>query len=270
MTAPINASTSSFQNHKISIEDFELNVSYTALDNSAATIVYLHDSLGCVSLWRDFPQQLGATVHANALLYDRRGYGLSSPFGDTARQTDYMEKEAEQLIMLLDQCGIEHPVLFGHSDGGTIALLAAAKYPQRFKAVITEGAHVFVEEITIDGILRAKEQYTMGLKGRLEKYHGDKTQALFEAWTETWLSAAYRDWNIEHFLPQIQCPVLVIQGTEDEYGSIEQVESIVRHTSGPAESFMIVNAGHTPHKQSEHWVIDRCYTFLDKQGLINP
>jgi pimeloyl-ACP methyl ester carboxylesterase len=259
---------SSFHNRKISIGDFDLNASYLASDGYSGTIVYLHDSLGCISLWRDFPQRLGNTVQANSFIYDRRGYGLSSPFDGTARQTDYMEKEAEQLIVLLDQCGIEHPVLFGHSDGGTIALLAAAKYPQRIKAVITEGAHVFVEEITLDGIVRAKEQYTMGLKERLEKYHGHKTQALFEAWTETWLSDAYRDWNIEHFLPQIQCPVLVIQGTEDEYGSTEQVASIVRHTSGPAESCMIQNAGHSPHKQSEHWVIDRCYTFLDKHSLI--
>ncbi len=259
---------SSFQNQKITIEDFELNATYQASGDNNTTIVYLHDSLGCISLWRDFPHHLSTTVRASTFIYDRRGYGLSSPFDSLARQTDYMEREAELLVKLLEQCGIERPILFGHSDGGTIALLAAAKYPQHFKAVITEGAHVFVEDITLDGILRAKEQYKMGLKERLEKYHGDKTEALFAAWTETWLSTAYRDWNIEHFLQQVQCPVLVIQGTEDEYGSIEQVDAIVRHTSGPAESCMIVNAGHTPHKQSEHWVIDRCYSFLDKHGLI--
>ncbi len=124
-----------------------------------------------------------------------------------------MEKEADVLADLLERCAIKAPILFGHSDGGTIALLAAAKYPASFKAVITEGAHVFVEDITIDGIERAEEQFAVtDLPGRLARYHGDKTQAVFEAWTRTWLADFYRDWNIEHCLPQISCPVFVIQG----------------------------------------------------------
>lgn len=257
-----------FNNRKISIRDFELNVTYTGSGTNAQTIVFLHDSLGCISLWRDFPGKLGSYTSTNAFTYDRRGYGLSSSLSNEPRQVDYMETEADILIELLDKCGIEKPVLFGHSDGGTIALLTAAKYPERVKAIITEGAHVFVEEITLDGIERAIEQYDMGLKERLEKYHGANTQALFDAWTGTWLSAAYRDWNIEHFLPQIQCPVLAIQGTEDEYGSMAQVASIVQHTSGPAEPCMIVNAGHSPHKQSELWVIEHSCIFLDKYRLI--
>ncbi len=257
----------SLRNQKINIRDFELNVSYQGTKETTETIVFLHDSLGCISLWRDFPEKLGNTLHYGYMSYDRRGYGLSAPFGDEPRQTDYMETEADVLIELLAQSGIDKPILFGHSDGGTIALLAAAKYPDKIKAVITQGAHVFVEDITLDGIERAKEQYHAGLKERLEKYHDAKTQALFEAWTETWLSEVYRNWNIEHFLPQIQCPVLVIQGSEDEYGSADQVQAIVQQTSGPAEACMIINAGHSPHKQSERWVIDCCYTFLEKHGL---
>lgn len=261
-----------YENKKINIRDFEVNVTYETRENSKGTIVFLHDSLGSVSLWRQFPSMLGAAINHDVLLFDRRGYGLASPFPEGyQRQTDYMETEAELLIELLETCAVHHPILFGHSDGGTIALLAAAKYPQQIKAVITEGAHVFVEDLTLDGIERAQEQFSStSLKERLEKYHGDKTQSMFEAWTGTWLSAAYRDWNIEHFLPQIVCPVLVIQGAEDEYGTLAQVDAIVGQVSGPAERCIVVNAGHSPHKQSELWLIERCYTFLEQQGCLGP
>ncbi|RYZ30854.1 MAG: alpha/beta hydrolase, partial [Sphingobacteriales bacterium] len=199
----------------------------------------------------------------HALIYDRLGYGKSSPFAEDERPVNYLEAEVDILMEVLDKCGIDNPILYGHSDGGTIALLAAAMYPESIKAVITEGAHVFVEEETLEGILQAKEKYrTTNLKERLEKYHGDKTQAMFEAWTETWLSPEYRDWNIEHVLPQITCPVLAIQGIEDEYGTLAQVQAIVNQVSGPAETYMVVNAGHSPHKQSEIWVINQCCDFL--------
>ena len=251
------------------MEELKINIVQHKAQDSTDTFVFLHDSLGCVALWRDFPQKMAAAAHANAFVYDRLGYGSSAPFASSFRQVNYMETEADLLINILDKYSITNPILFGHSDGGTIALLAAAKYPDKIKAVITEGAHVFVEEETLDGILQAKEQYkTTNLKERLEKYHGAKTQALFDAWTETWLSQAYRDWNIEHFLPQITCPVLVIQGVEDEYGTIAQVQSIVNQVSGPAEMYMVVNAGHSPHKQSELWVINQCCAFLEKHKLM--
>lgn len=243
-----------------------INVVQHAVVNAAdSTIVFLHDSLGCISLWRDFPVKLARAAGSNALIYDRLGYGKSSPFADEPRQVNYMESEVDVLMEVLDKCMVENPILFGHSDGGTIALLAAAMYPESIRAVITEGAHVFVEDETLDGILRAKEQFrTTNLRQRLEKYHGDKTQALFDAWTETWLSPEYRNWNIEHFLPQITCPVLAIQGIEDEYGTLAQVQSIANQVSGPAETYMVVNAGHSPHKQSELWVINQCCDFLDR------
>jgi pimeloyl-ACP methyl ester carboxylesterase len=237
---------------------------------STNTIVFLHDSLGCVTLWRDFPQKMAEASHADAFVYDRLGYGNSAPFPSSdPRQVNYMETEADLLITLLDKYNISNPILFGHSDGGTIALLAAAKWPDKIKAVITEGAHVFVEEETLEGILQTKEQYrTTNLKERLEKYHGVKTQALFNAWTETWLSPAFRNWNIEHFLPQITCPVLAIQGVEDEFGTLAQVQSIVNQVSGQADMYMVVNAGHSPHKQSELWVINQCCSFLEKHKLL--
>jgi pimeloyl-ACP methyl ester carboxylesterase len=251
------------------MEEPNINIVQYKLSGSSATIVFLHDSLGCVALWRDFPQKMAEAANADAFIYDRLGYGNSAPFLSEQREVNYMETEADLLMTILDKYNITNPILFGHSHGGTIALLAAAKYPAKIKAVITEGAHVFVEEETLDGIIQAKEQYrTTNLKERLEKYHGTKTQALFEAWTETWLSPAYRNWNIEEFLPQITCPVLAVQGVEDEYGTLAQVQSIVNQVSGPAEMYMVVNAGHSPHKQSELWVINQCCSFLKKHELM--
>ncbi|WP_118975374.1 alpha/beta fold hydrolase [Taibaiella koreensis] len=260
-----------YENRKVGLRGFDVNVTYRPADNSRGTIVFLHDSLGSAGLWRNFPYQMGMATECAVLLYDRRGYGLADPFATGyRRQTDYMETEAELLVELLEACAIKQPILFGHSDGGTIALLAAAKYPQVFKAVITEGAHIFVEDLTLDGIERAREQFdTTSLKERLEKYHGDKTATLFEAWAGTWLSPEYRDWNIEPCLPQVSCPVLVIQGAEDEYGTLAQVEGIVQQVSGPAERCVVVNAGHSPHKQSEPWLIERCYTFLEQHGCLD-
>lgn len=236
---------------------------------TAGTLVFLHDSLGCTALWRDFPQELARAAGYNAFIYDRRGYGTSSPFSGKVRDKDYMEQEADVLATLLDACSIENPVLFGHSDGGTIALLAAAKYPTKIKAVLTEGAHVFVEDITLDGIEQVLEQFEhTDLPARLARYHGDKTQAVFDAWTQTWLADFYRDWNIENFLPQILCPVYVIQGEADEFGSIRQVQSITGKVSGPAASYMIPNAGHSPHKQGGLFMIQQILFFMEANKLL--
>lgn len=254
----------SFGQKMLSIDDFQINIQSGFLSKEAGTIVFLHDSLGCNTLWRNFPAQLATALDCNYLMYDRRGYGLSSPFAEEPRPVHYMESEADILMKLLQHEGIKQPILFGHSDGGTIALLAASKYPSDFKAIITEGAHVFVEEITLDGIAHSKYQYqTTNLKERLEKYHGQNTQALFDAWTKTWLSTTFRDWNIEHHLPNITCPVMIIQGMDDEFGSQEQVRSIAEKTSGKSTICMVPNAGHSPHKQNELWLINECCNFIE-------
>jgi pimeloyl-ACP methyl ester carboxylesterase len=228
------------------------------------TIVLLHDSLGCIELWRDFPKQLAQATEMNVFSYDRLGYGKSGSFLSPVRTKDYMDIEVDILLQVLASNGIQNPILFGHSDGGTIALLAAARYPQSFNAVITEGAHVFVEDETLDGILKTKEQYaTTNLKERLERYHGSHTQALFDAWTETWLSPMFLDWNIEHHLPQITTPVMVIQGAEDEFGTLAQVDAIAQGVRGFVEVCIVPNAGHSPHKQAAHWLINECCIFLE-------
>ena len=253
------------EDKRIAIRDFEVNVQHGVIDPESTTIIFLHDSLGCNMLWRSFPRHLAETLGYNYFVYERRGYGNSTPFSEEPRKVDYMETEADILMEIMQASNIHKPILFGHSDGGTIALIAAAKHSNAFNAIITEGAHVFVEEITLDGIAHTKYLYQKtNLKDRLEKYHGQNTQALFDAWTETWLSEAFSDWNIEHFLPSIKCPVMVIQGMEDEFGSIAQVQSIASHISGYSKVCMVANAGHSPHKQNEIWLIHECSRFLDE------
>lgn len=250
-------------NQMIEINGVSLFVQHEPKPESRYTLVFLHDSLGCTVLWRDFPQQLAHQTGCAYLVYDRQGYGQSDPFGEQPRQQDYMEKEADVLAALLQKLNIEKAVLFGHSDGGTIALLTAAKYPERVIAVATEGAHVFVEEITLAGIRAAVESYqNSNLPEKLAKYHGSKTDSVFWAWAATWLSEMYRNWNIEHFLPQIQCPVLVIQGENDEFGTLAQVEAIVSQVSGKSQKILIPSIGHSPHKEAPETTITAVAAFL--------
>lgn len=229
------------------------------------TLIFLHDSLGCIELWRDFPQKLGQTLSCNAIVYDRLGYGKSGPLLSNIRGLDYMEIEADILNDLMVCWGIENAVLFGHSDGGSIALLMAAKYPDKINGLISEGAHVFVEDITIKGIEAAVELYnTTDLKARLTKYHGDNTEAMFMAWTQTWLREDFRVWNIESYLKNIVCPVLAIQGEEDEYGTLKQVRNIVEKTSGKSQEVIIPKIGHTPHKEVTNLILKESADFLSQ------
>ncbi len=227
------------------------------------TIIFLHDSLGCVQLWRDFPEKLCQAVGCNMLVYDRQGYGKSDPLPSHHRTNKYLEREADLLRDLVVRLGLGKVILFGHSDGGSIALIAAGKYPLMFDALIVEAAHVFVEEVTLTGIRAAVEDYaTTNLRSRLEKYHGDKTDTLFKAWTETWLSENFRSWNIEHFLPAMQCPLLFIQGEEDEYGTVRQVQSVKAQANGKVQTCLLPSVHHTPHKEAPAEVLEKSASFL--------
>ncbi len=251
-------------------EDIHLNnsvlkVSHTIVSENRPTLIFLHDSLGCIELWRDFPQLLGEAIHCNVLVYDRQGYGKSEPFSSVDRENDYLEVEADVLNLLMEKLSIKTVFLFGHSDGGSIALIAAAKYPKKIKGVITEGAHIFVEGITLQGIKVAVEAYrTTNLPEKLAKYHGNKTEAVFWAWANTWLSEDFKSWTIEHFLPYIQCPVLVIQGEEDEYGSLAQVEGIISQITSETQKYIIPSIGHTPHKEAKELVLAKTVKFVNQ------
>ena len=219
-------------------------------------VVLLHDSLGSVRLWRDFPEQLAEATGLGVLAYDRRGHGASDPFGPEARTPAYLHEQAAVLDRVLAAAGVERAVLFGHSDGGSIALLAAALHPARIRGVVTEAAHVFVEERTLAGIREAQRAIESGdLLSRLERYHGDKASSLAAAWIGTWLSPAFRGWNIEAELRQIRCPVLVLQGSEDEYGSEAQVQAIAQGVAGPSRAVILPGLRHTPHREDTDAVL---------------
>ncbi len=246
------------------VNGIKIAINHVVQHVARPTIVFLHDSLGCIQLWRDFPKQLADVTNCNFLVYDRHGYGASDAFGPEPRDSGYLEKEADFLDALLAHLNIEQAILFGHSDGGSIAIIAAAKYPARIRAVISEAAHLFVEEITMNGIREAVTAYEhTALKRRLERYHGTKTDAVFWAWAGTWLNEAYREWSIEHFVSRITCPVLVIQGVQDEFGSMKQVTAITDHTAGHAESMILENTGHNPHREKPEIVLQRCVSFIN-------
>lgn len=216
------------------------------------TLVFLHEALGCTAMWHDFPAQVVNDTGLPAIVYDRAGYGNSSRMPDHARDKTYLHREAEIVLpQLLAGLRINHALLVGHSDGGSIALLAAAAGPEKVAGIITEAAHVFVESITRQGIREALASYEpRGLEKRLARYHGDRTRGLFHAWADTWLSTAFRDWNIENSLGRIQCPALVIQGVEDPYGSRRQVDAIVAGIGPCATALLIPDCGHIPHRDA--------------------
>ncbi|MDO1449198.1 alpha/beta hydrolase [Rhodocytophaga aerolata] len=253
------------QEEYVYIGDNQLMVARSNPWEGRPTIIFLHDSLGSIKLWRDFPSKLGEATCCNVLVYDRQGYGKSGPFISNNRMNNYLELEADIVYLLIKQYAVKQAILFGHSDGGSIALITAAKYPSPILGVITEGAHIFVEDITLQGIREAVKTYqTTNLKERLEKYHGDKTDALVWAWAKTWLSDEFKSWNIEHFLPEIQCPVLVIQGEKDEYGTLHQVEGITSQVSGVAFQFIVPQVGHTPHKEAAQETLTKAAEFIMK------
>lgn len=181
-------------------------------------LVFLHEALGCVEMWKTFPERLSQRTGLPGLLYDRQGHGGSDPLNGP-REREYLHREAREVLpALLRSLDVERPVFVGHSDGGTIALLFAAAYPDWPCCAVVEAAHVFVEEITRQGIREAVSTYhTTDLESRLAKYHGDKSGELFHAWSGTWLSDMFSTWNMHHELPFIQCPLLVIQGEDDQY-----------------------------------------------------
>ncbi|MCB0563707.1 MAG: alpha/beta hydrolase [Phaeodactylibacter sp.] len=250
-------------NGNLQVLQNSLRVQQLAVEGSPAspTLVFLHDALGSVAQWRGFPLKLALRSGLNAVVYDRCGHGESGPLLQT-RNKEYLHREAlETLPELLQQLEIQRPILIGHSDGGTIALIYAA-YHQTM-AIITEAAHAFVEEITLKSIREAVSR-----KGRLIQklahFHGDKTEALFDAWADTWLDEGFRDWSMEALLPRITCPALIIQGQQDQYGSGRQLNRIVKGIGPNAESFWIEHCGHVPHRQAEDALLKKMAAFIEK------
>ena len=227
------------------------------------TLVFLHEGLGSITQWRDFPRALAAATGLPALVYDRLGYGASEA-REGPQDPAYLEVEAtRRLPQVLEACGITRPILVGHSDGATIALLFAARFPDQALAVVSEAAHVFVEDVSPEGIAKALEAFeTTALRRQLEKHHGAKVDAMFHGWSDVWLAPAHRDWNMLDRLGAIKAPVLAIQGEEDAYGTPAQVEVILRGVGGPARGLLLPGCGHVPHFQARERVLAAMAAFL--------
>lgn len=230
-------------------------------------IVFLHEGLGCMKLWKDFPVQLCKMTGCRGLMYDRYGYGESDKI-EEPRENDFLYHEASKVLPeLLEKLAITQPVmLFGHSDGGTISLIFSALYPDRAAAMVAEASHIFVEPVTLEGIKRAIHAYkNNGLKEKLAKYHGEKTDSMFYSWADVWTSVETAGWSIELILPEIKAPVLAIQGEDDNYGTQVQTDMITSHVNGPSRKLHIPDCGHIPHHEQREIVLKHTADFFAGQ-----
>ncbi len=237
--------------------------------DEAPTIVFLHEGLGCVAMWRDVPQRLVEQTGCGALVYSRAGYGNSDGI-ELPRHVRFMHEEAlVTLPQVLDVMKIRQAILLGHSDGGSIALIrAGGTKDTTVLGLMLEAPHVFVEETGIDSIRALAEDYLSGrLRQRLERYHGENVDLTFWGWNDIWLNPAFHSWNIEEYLPQIRVPVLVIQGLDDQYGSLSQISAIESGCKGPVRTAMLGNCGHSPHLDQTARTIDEITAFIRQERL---
>ena len=231
--------------------------------STQAPVLMLHDSLGCVDLWRDFPDSLCQRLGRGIIAYDRLGFGRSDARNEKP-SLRFVEEEAEEVFPQL-HAGLElgQVVLFGHSVGGGMAANIAARHPDACDALITVSAQAFVEERTVSGIERAKRQFEDPAQlARLSRHHGDKARWVLDAWTGTWLSPDFADWSLFEALPQVICPVLAVHGENDEYGSHRFPESIAERVSGPSSALILENCGHIPHREQPDALLDAIADFL--------
>lgn len=248
---------------RIALGDHQLDYEWHGPTSGAArTLVFLHEGLGSVSGWRDFPARLVAATGLCALVYSRRGYGGSSPLA-APFEPGFMHDEARgDLPRLLDALSVTKPLLVGHSDGGSIALIRAGDAPLEVGALLLLAPHVFVEDVTVASIAQLRDRArTTDLVARFEKHHGANARPLIEAWTGAWLDPRFRSWNIEAVLPRIACPVLVVQGEADEYGTLAQVRAIERAIPA-AETLVVPRCGHSPHRDAPEAVLEAMTRFV--------
>jgi pimeloyl-ACP methyl ester carboxylesterase len=234
-----------------------------ATRTAAPDLVMLHEGLGSLSHWRDLPERLAATTGSRVLVYSRRGYGRSTPVAQP-RTPDYLHEEARiWLPLVLERLRIRTPVLFGHSDGASIALIHAAQPTSAVAGIIALAPHVRLEDVTLAGLDSARIAYeTTDLRSRLAPHHAD-VDSTFRGWNQIWLDPAFRDWNIEGLLPSIRVPVLAIQGLEDEYGTLDQLERI-RRALPATELIALANCRHSPHRDQPQAVLAAARRFIQR------
>jgi len=235
----------------------------------APTLVFLHEGLGSVAMWRDFPRRVVEATGCGALVYSRAGYGKSDSI-ELPRPVRFMHDEALiTLPQILDATKIRKAILVGHSDGGSIALIhAGGTRDARVTGLVLEAPHVFVEEAGIKRIKAIVGDYESGdLKRRLERYHGANVDCAFWGWNRVWLDPEFLSWNIEKYLPEIRVPVLVIQGKDDQYGTLRQVEAINNGCQGPVHKVILKDCGHSPHVDQPAETLEAIVKFVSSTAI---
>ena len=238
---------------------------------AAPLVVFLHEGLGSLAMWKDFPQQLCAATGSRGLVYSRPGYGRSTPRDvEEAWGLDFMHRQAlEVLPALLQALGVQEPYwLLGHSDGGSIALLHAAHLPQQVAGAIVVAPHIKVEDLSVASIEAARIAYeTTDLSARLAKYHDDPDSA-FYGWNRIWLHPPFRQWSIEAEIATIRAPLLAVQGLDDEYGTLEQIRGIQRRVP-QTQLLELESCGHSPHRDQPQALIDAARAFIHQHHIRN-
>ncbi len=229
----------------------------------AYELVFLHEGLGSVSHWKDFPQLVAEGTGCGVTVYSRYGSGKSDVIS-APRDVRYMHDEGLKVLPeLLGELEIENPILIGHSDGASIAIIHAGAH-DHVRGLVLLAPHVFVEELSVASIAEAKETFlTTNLPEKLARHHTD-AERTFWGWNNIWLHPEFRKWNIEEYLPRIDCPVLVIQGLEDQYGTIKQVEAIQRQCSGPVETLLLAECRHSPQRDQKEATLKAVQEFVYK------
>jgi pimeloyl-ACP methyl ester carboxylesterase len=229
-------------------------------------ILLLHGALSSISTWRDFPAQIANATQREVIAWSRRGYG-SSELLPRPREPEYLQEEAEAVPPLLDALGVDHAHLYGHSDGASIALLAAALSPARVASLVLEAPHVLAEERTVDMVAVRKMEYeTTDLREKLSRHHAN-VDHVFQGWSDIWLDPRMRHWNIEKLLPRIRAPILLIQGLDDEFATMDQIDRI-QAVAPWAQRLELQHCGHAPHREQPQTVLDAIATFLHQLGHV--
>ena len=269
MSTEQHQSTNSAKPHYLTVLGVQLEYRYCPGDNNKPVLVFLHEGLGCTRMWHDFPDRLGVLTGCPVFVYSRQGYGRSAPC-EVPRPLTYLHIEAREVLpAVLDAAGIGDHVLIGHSDGGSISLINAGSCAtERLKAIVTMAPHIFCENMTVDAIRQTRDAYTQSdsLRQGLEKYHGENVDCAFWCWNKAWLDADFINWNIEEFLPAINVAQLVIQGEDDPYGTVAQVQGIATQSGGPVEVCMLPDCGHSPYKQKAEESLEVIKGFLMRQS----
>lgn len=236
---------------------------WAPLQAQGAPIVLLHDSLGCVALWREFPAQLAQATGHRVIAYDRLGFGRSDAHPGRLR-LGFVEDEAQQgFAALREHFGIGEFIVFGHSVGGGMAVACAAAFASQCVGLITESAQAFVEARTLEGIRVADRQFAEpGQLQRLERYHGGKAEWVLRAWVDNWLSEHFAGWSLDALLPQVRCPLLSLHGDNDEFGSPAHPERLVALAGGPGLMRLLQGCGHVPHREQAERVLAEVLQFL--------